>query len=301
MTKLNEQTLREKLAQRLSAIPQHRPDADEVLGLELGQELKLIPIELIDPCPWQARIQFRPEDIDTLAEDIRTNGLNQPVSVRKKEDGRYELIAGERRWRAVKQIGEAGIQAIVRHVNNQQAAQISIAENLLRENLSDFEVALAFKRLEEEGLVRSKQEIVRISGYQTSDVYRFFSFFALPKKIIDRLHEKPDLINRVAAEQLVSLKRQYANIDALLNDAVTQCATGKVPASKISVWILSKLNQTGIEPHSKQKTFYIDGKKSALVKQTKNQWQIKFSEETTLQEFSDFVQKFFEEKAMIEK
>lgn len=111
-----------------------------------NEEIKQIPVEDIVPNPYQPRTVFDDEKIDELCQTIRTHGLIQPIVVRVR-DGRYELIAGERRLRATRKLGMERIPAIVKEFNDSQTASIALIENLQREGLTAIEEAVAYQKL----------------------------------------------------------------------------------------------------------------------------------------------------------
>jgi ParB family chromosome partitioning protein len=111
-----------------------------------GDEVKNIPIHDIVSSPYQPRTIFDDDKIDELCQTIKTHGVIQPIVVRFR-DGRYEIIAGERRWRAVTKLGMDSIPAIVREFNDSQAASIALIENLQREGLTAIEEAVAYQKL----------------------------------------------------------------------------------------------------------------------------------------------------------
>jgi ParB family chromosome partitioning protein len=106
----------------------------------------LVDIELIDPNPYQPRTQFKAESLEELAQSIRANGIIQPLVLRPV-GRRYQLLAGERRWRAAQRAGLARIPAILKHVPEERALEITLVENLQREDLNPIEQARAFERL----------------------------------------------------------------------------------------------------------------------------------------------------------
>ncbi len=114
-----------------------RPNQDEV---------KQVPVTEIDTSPYQPRTIFDDDRIDELCQTIKTHGVIQPIIVRVR-NGRYEIIAGERRWRAVKKLGLETIPAIVKEFNDSQAASIALIENLQREGLTAIEEAIAYQKL----------------------------------------------------------------------------------------------------------------------------------------------------------
>lgn len=124
---------------RLFGIADQRnnPESDEVKQISVGD---------IDTSPYQPRTIFDDDRIDELCQTIKTHGVIQPIVVRLR-NGRYEIIAGERRWRAVTKLGLETIPAIVREFNDSQAASIALIENLQREGLTALEEAVAYQKL----------------------------------------------------------------------------------------------------------------------------------------------------------
>ena len=116
------------------------------LGYSNSEEVKQLPVDDIIPSPYQPRSVFDEERIDELCQTIKTHGIIQPIVVRIR-DGKYELIAGERRLRAAKKLGMTNIPAIIREFNDAQTASIALIENLQRENLTSIEEAMAYQQL----------------------------------------------------------------------------------------------------------------------------------------------------------
>jgi len=110
------------------------------------EEVKQIPVKEIVPSPYQPRSVFDDDRIEELCQTIRTHGVIQPIVVRVR-NGKYEIIAGERRWRAVSKLGKDTIPAIVREINDSQAASVALIENLQREGLTALEEAIAYQKL----------------------------------------------------------------------------------------------------------------------------------------------------------
>ena len=115
-----------------------------------GGKPREIPIDQIDPNPFQTRSQVNQEQLAELAASIAANGVVQPVLVRPLASGRFQLIAGERRWRASQLAGKTTVPAILRQVSDEQAMEITIVENLQRADLNPMEQARAFERLARE-------------------------------------------------------------------------------------------------------------------------------------------------------
>jgi ParB/RepB/Spo0J family partition protein len=110
--------------------------------VDSGERIVQLSVALIDPSPYQVRIDFDQDQITGLGEDIKRNGLSQPVTVRRKRNGRYELVAGERRWRAVKVAALDTIEVRVRDLDDFEAHLVGVSENNQRADLSPWEKAL---------------------------------------------------------------------------------------------------------------------------------------------------------------
>ncbi len=137
---------------------------------------------VVQPNPHQPRKQFNPESIKALAKSIKEHGLLQPIMVKPGRDGRYQLIAGERRWRAAKELGLAAVPAIIREMSNKESLSAALVENLQREDLNPIEKAKAFWELTEVfGL--TQEEVGRYTGLDRSTVANFLRLLELPIEV----------------------------------------------------------------------------------------------------------------------
>jgi ParB family chromosome partitioning protein len=144
------------------------------------------PIESISPNPYQPRATFDEEALAELAASIREKGLLQPIVVRRAGDGRYELIAGERRLRAAQRAGLERIPILVRDANDSEALELALIENLQRENLNPVEEARAFQRLADEfGL--GQEDIAQRVGKSRSTVTNSLRLLQLPSDVLAQL------------------------------------------------------------------------------------------------------------------
>jgi ParB family chromosome partitioning protein len=141
-----------------------------------------IPVDLIEPNPFQPRMSFDQEALDELAESIKTLGLIQPITVRRKEDGRYQIISGERRFRACRQSGMDMVPAYIRDTNDQGMLEMAIVENIQRENLDPIEVAMSYQRLIDECRLTQEQMAIRV-GKKRASVTNYLRLLKLPAKI----------------------------------------------------------------------------------------------------------------------
>lgn len=141
-----------------------------------------IPVDMIEPNPYQPRMSFDQEALGELAESIKTLGLIQPITVRRKDDGRYQIISGERRFRASKMAGMDMIPAYIRDANDQGMLEMAIVENIQRENLDPIEIAMSYQRLIDECRLTQEQMAVRV-GKKRASVTNYLRLLKLPAKI----------------------------------------------------------------------------------------------------------------------
>jgi len=147
-----------------------------------GDAVRDIPVELIDRNPYQTRTHFDETALNELAESIKVSGVVQPVTVRPMS-GRFQLVTGERRWLASQRAGKATVPAIVRQVSNEQAMEITIVENLQREDLNPVEQAHAYERLGREfGL--TQEQMAQRTGKDRSSVSNFLRLLKLPAEVL---------------------------------------------------------------------------------------------------------------------
>jgi ParB family chromosome partitioning protein len=199
-----------------------------------GGKPREISVDLIDRNPFQTRSTFDDAQLGELAASITANGVVQPVLVRPQANGRFQLIAGERRWRASMQAGKKTIPAILRQVSDEQAMEITIVENLQRADLNPMEQARAFERLSREFHMTQEQMATR-TGKDRTSVSNFLRLLKLPVIVQNRVEsgeltfgharallalvERPDLEKiaaRVAALSL-SVRQTETMVQGILN------------------------------------------------------------------------------------
>ena len=148
-----------------------------------------VPIELISPNPDQPRRRFDPDTISSLAESISEAGLIQPLLVRPLPDGRYELIAGERRLRAAREVGMETVPAVLRSDDDTRRIQTALIENVAREDLNPVDEARACAALVED-LGLSKEDLGRRLGRTRPAVSNLIRLLDLPDEVLDLLAER---------------------------------------------------------------------------------------------------------------
>lgn len=165
------------------------PQAD-AHGHTPGAQRTMLGLDQLEPGTYQPRRNFDRESLRELAESISTHGVLQPIVVRPKPgaDGRYEIVAGERRWRAsqIAQIHE--VPVIVRELNDQQALEVGLIENLQRQDLNPVEEALGYRRLMDE-FGHTQEKAASILGKSRSHVANTIRLLTLPTRVIDMLRD----------------------------------------------------------------------------------------------------------------
>jgi ParB family chromosome partitioning protein len=168
-----------------SLLPRVQTPAAAQVDSETGKPRE-IPLDQIDRNPFQTRSQVNEDQLAELAASIVANGVVQPVLVRPLAEGRFQLIAGERRWRASQLAGKATIPAILRQVSDEQAMEITIVENLQRADLNPMEQARAFERLSREFHMTQEQMATR-TGKDRATVANFLRLLRLPASVQARV------------------------------------------------------------------------------------------------------------------
>ncbi len=171
---------RQALGKGLSALLKDREETTE-------PELRELDLDLLEPNPFQPRQVFADAKLEELSQSIRTHGFVQPLIVRK-HGNRYQIVAGERRWRAAQRLGLLRVPALVREVSNEKLLEVSLIENIQRENLNPIEEARAYHRLAHEfGL--TQEEVAQRTGKERSTVANFLRLLKLPKDIQQMIQE----------------------------------------------------------------------------------------------------------------
>ena len=206
-----------------------------------------VAIDSIDPNPYQTRRRINETALEELAESIRVSGVVQPVVLRPAANGRFQLVAGERRWHASRRAGKTTIPAVVRQISNEQAMEITIIENLQREDLNPMEQARAFERLSREFSLTQEQIAAR-TGKDRASIANFIRLLKLPEDVQNALeagalsfgHGKvllalagfPEHMERAACEIIekqLSVRQTEELVTRLLNPQVAEQKQDKPP------------------------------------------------------------------------
>lgn len=180
-----------------------------------------IPVDLIEPNPFQPRKSFDAEALEELAESIRTFGLIQPLTVRAKSNGKYQIISGERRYRAARLAGLEMVPAYIRDASDQGMLEMAIVENIQRENLDPIEVAMSYQRLIDECNLTQEKMAERV-GKKRASVTNYLRLLKLPAKVQHDL--KVGLVSVGHAKVLLGLEDpsvQEALCDSIVKNGLS--------------------------------------------------------------------------------
>ena len=190
--------------------------------MQTNGSVTMLDINLIIPNKYQPRKVFDEKALNTLSESIKTYGIINPILVRKKDD-KYEIIAGERRFRAAKQIGLTEIPAIIKNADEQQMAELALIENLERQSLSPIEEAKSYEEIMRIGN-HTQENLAKKIGKSQGAIANKIRLLSLPEEIQDALANKK--ISERHARSLINVKNENKQIE-LLNRIITEKLTVK--------------------------------------------------------------------------
>ena len=180
-----------------------------------ASDIRTVPVEWINPGPWQPRRIFQRQALEELAQSMRENGVVQPILVRPNPEkaGRFQLIAGERRWRAAQLAQLHDIPAIIREIDDKQAAEFSLIENIQRQDLTSIEEALGYRTLiDTHGY--QQEELAGIMGKSRPHISNMMRLLNLPDSVQKMLFDREitagqarPLIGFPEAEELAKIVR----------------------------------------------------------------------------------------------
>jgi ParB family chromosome partitioning protein len=152
----------------------------------LSRETLEVPVEAIEANPYQPRTDFDEQSLEELTQSIRTHGIIQPLTLRRLHEGKYQLIAGERRWRAAQRAGLKTVPAFIRVADDQGLLEMAIVENIQRADLNAMEMAFSLQRLVDECNLTHEELSLRV-GKQRSTVSNYLRLLKLPPRVQDAL------------------------------------------------------------------------------------------------------------------
>jgi ParB family transcriptional regulator, chromosome partitioning protein len=196
--------------------------SDSVSVVAPGEELQEVDIDLIDPNPDQPRLRFNEDKLNELAQSIRANGLVQPLLLRRSANGRYQIVAGERRWRAAQLAALPKVHAVVRNIPDSKLLELALIENIQREELNPIEEASAYQRLIH-NLGLTQDEVAQQVGKDRSSIANYL-----------RLLKLPEDVQRMLEDELISMGHARALLGLDTKDQIRRLAN-EVAEKKLSV------------------------------------------------------------------
>lgn len=173
--------------------------------------LKMLPLHRVEPNPEQPRQDFDQEELAALADSIRIHGVIQPLTVRETGEGYYQIIAGERRWRACRMAGLSEVPAVVIQADDRKAKELALIENLQRQDLNSVEEALGYQSLMDEfGL--TQEETAQRVGKSRSAVANSLRLLGLEEKVLEML--RTGAITAGHAKAILMLKSEKKQLEA---------------------------------------------------------------------------------------
>src|SRR5215468_599310 len=189
--------------------------------VQVGEELAKLPLDLLQRGRYQPRVDMRPETLTELADSIRAQGVVQPIVVRpveapaNGESQRYEIIAGERRWRAAQMAGLTDIPAVIRHIPDEAAIAVALIENIQRENLNPLEEARALSRLVSEfGLTH--QQAADAVGRSRAGVSNLLRLLELTPEVCELVEKRTLEMGHARALLALTQRRQQTEVGMLV-------------------------------------------------------------------------------------
>lgn len=242
-------------------------------AVEINQPTKHIPVENITRSPYQPRLHLDNAHIAALAESIRTSTLSNPIIVRVIGDDRYELIAGENRLEAVKFLGEQEILAVVRRIDDRTAWLLSVADNLARKDLTDYEQGAAFQRMIDAKIVGSIKELSEHLGVNRTHIHSCIAFSSFPIAAHEILTGDPSLIGARLALELKEYCLDESQHSVVLQ-AIEMIRDKKLIQTNAIAWIKRQLAEKSPPENTSayfetRKLLSANGKIKAIVKNGK--------------------------------
>lgn len=259
-----------------------------------------IALENIKPNKFQPRIVFDELELQSLANSIKELGLLQPIIVRSSgESNQYEIISGERRYRAFQLLEKPYIDCIVMDATDEKNSLLALAENINREDLTDYEIAksvIAFKN----GF-SNKSEYANTLGISRQDLYRLLSFEKLPLEIQQRLDNSPTLLTAKTAEQIgqfiknndIASEKMVEILNEVLDLVLTEGLKQNGILNEIEIRVKGNKGNNIKNGNRTVKIFAIDGKKVGQIKKNLNKTTIEFNNDI-LDQHQQAIEKFFE-------
>ncbi|MFB6350044.1 ParB/RepB/Spo0J family partition protein [Moraxella sp. ZJ142] len=286
----NAQALKERMTANIQAQQSAEKGVDQLLDKDTT-ELMQISLDKIKPNPAQPRKRFDESELLKLADSIQDAGLISPITVRKVPGmDQYHIVAGERRYRAHQMLNKKTISCVVIKINDQQNALMALAENLSRQDLTDYEIAKAVSLFEKD--FPNRKEYAKAIGVTRQKLYRLLSFEKLPRVIISILEDTPDLFSCAQADRLATIAKgvdEDAFVDAALK-GFDEMRENRLTESALPDFVkdlLESPEETEIAPQTRlakstllKRTISVGGQTMGKIKQDAKKLTVELSNES---------------------
>lgn len=291
---LNERSLQDKQAMQSYLDPTKRDIFDSG-----SNNYVQIDMDRIIPNKSQPRLIFDETELQTLAESIQELGLLQPIIVRSSGNNQYEIVAGERRYRAYQLLEKQYIDCIIIDIDDEKNSLLALAENINRSDLSDYEIAKSIFNFKQQ--FPNKTEFAKILGISRQDLYRLLSFEKLPTAIQDRLTQHPYLLSAKTSEQIEHFVKKNnipddiltGSLNNVLDMVISQNLKQNVIINELEKLINQKSTSTTKPATQIIKIFAIENKNVGKIKKSSNKMIIEF-DSFVLDNYQTEIEVFFE-------
>ncbi|ANF83365.1 partitioning protein (plasmid) [Acinetobacter sp. NCu2D-2] len=299
---------KELLAQRLKQNTEKHQQAQQETIKDQKEFRRNVSISDITKSPNQPRKIFNQTELQELADSISEVGLLQPITVRKLGNSKFELIAGERRLRAHQLLNKNTIEVIIIDANDEEASLLTLAENLKRQDLSDYEIFLGLDALHED-LKKNKQKLAKSLGLNREDMYKYLSFEKLPPVILGDLNTMPNLLGRSAATAFKKFLSDHSEdldvaVKALLG-AWEQVKAKKLEQSKAVTYATKLLTEKNskVPSTSLVRKIQFEGKVAGNIKMDTKQLKVSLNvseiDEEDLESLENLLKKIIEKNKKV--
>lgn len=251
------------------------------------QRIEKVSIRQLQPGEYQPRQKFAEQALQELADSIQAQGLVQPIVVRELEEDKFEIIAGERRWRAAKMAGLEKVQVVIRKADSQETLSMALIENLQREDLNPMETAIGLRRLLDE-FELTQQAVAEAVGRSRSAVSNLLRLLKLPQDIQQALHDGvismgharcvinfPDTVQSELIQDAIKNDWSVRQIEQAAQSKLTQddakVKSKKTAAKEPEAWVLQHQNDLAKKLNSEVKIQHKSNGKGKIEINYRNQ------------------------------
>lgn len=212
------------------------------LQLKKSHDCKIM-VHLIDDSPYQQRMLYDADELDNLAQSLRSAGQTEPIRVRESPGGRYELVAGHRRTRAARNIGWEQITAEIIKINDREAKMATMVSNEARVDLTDYERGKMYQAAIIAGFAVTQGDIGKLFGTSQANVSRRMAMLRLSSTYLRLLDDKPDMFGAKCAAVITQLIEEYPDEQTLIEHGVMRIIEEQADQNSVKPWVKQMMKQ----------------------------------------------------------